>query len=217
MLPIIQTLGKLALVPVVKIEYAKDAIKLGKALLDGGLPCAEITFRTEAAEKAIRLIAETLPEIILGAGTVLTTDQAENAIGVGAQFVVAPGFNPKVVDTCLKHNVPIIPGVATPTEIEMALDKGLNILKFFPAQPMGGIEMLKAIAGPYSGVKFIPTGGLNAQNIADYLKLPMVFACGGSWFVAAKLISTGNFSEITRLTREAVEIVHQHRDVGGGR
>jgi 2-dehydro-3-deoxyphosphogluconate aldolase/(4S)-4-hydroxy-2-oxoglutarate aldolase len=217
MLQIIQKLGKLALVPVVKIEHAENAIKLGKALLNGGLPCAEITFRTESAEEAIRSIASTLPEIILGAGTVLTADQAQKAIGAGAQFIVAPGFNPKVVDWCLEHEVPVIPGVATPTEIEMALDKGLNILKFFPAQTMGGIDMLKAIAAPYSGVKFVPTGGLNAQNLADYLKLPMVFACGGSWFVKANLISAGEFDEITRLTKEAVELVHQYRGVGESR
>jgi 2-dehydro-3-deoxyphosphogluconate aldolase/(4S)-4-hydroxy-2-oxoglutarate aldolase len=217
MLQIIQKLGKLALVPVVKIEHAEDAIKLGKALLNGGLPCAEITFRTESAEEAIRSIASTLPEIILGAGTVLTADQAQKAIGAGAQFIVAPGFNPKVVDWCLEHDVPVIPGVATPTEIEMALDKGLNILKFFPAQTMGGIDMLKAIAAPYSGVKFVPTGGLNAQNLADYLKLPMVFACGGSWFVKSNLISAGEFNEITRLTKEAVELVHQYRGVGESR
>lgn len=217
MLQIIQKLGKLALVPVVKIEHAEDAIKLGKALLNGGLPCAEITFRTESAEEAIRSIASTLPEIILGAGTVLTADQAQKAIWAGAQFIVAPGFNPKVVDWCLEHDVPIIPGVATPTEIEMALDKGLNILKFFPAQTMGGIDMLKAIAAPYSGVKFVPTGGLNAQNLADYLKLPMVFACGGSWFVKSNLISAGEFNEITRLTKEAVELVHQYRGVGESR
>jgi len=217
MLQIIQKLGKLALVPVVKIEHAEDAIKLGKALLNGGLPCAEITFRTESAEEAIRSIASTLPEIILGAGTVLTADQAQKAIGAGAQFIVAPGFNPKVVDWCLEHDVPVIPGVATPTEIEMALDKGLNILKFFPAQTMGGIGMLKAIAAPYSGVKFVPTGGLNAQNLADYLKLPMVFACGGSWFVKSNLISAGEFNEITRLTKEAVELVHQYRGVGESR
>jgi 2-dehydro-3-deoxyphosphogluconate aldolase/(4S)-4-hydroxy-2-oxoglutarate aldolase len=204
-------------VPVVKIEHAENAIKLGKALLNGGLPCAEITFRTESAEEAIRSIASTLPEIILGAGTVLTADQAQKAIGAGAQFIVAPGFNPKVVDWCLEHEVPVIPGVATPTEIEMALDKGLNILKFFPAQTMGGIDMLKAIAAPYSGVKFVPTGGLNAQNLADYLKLPMVFACGGSWFVKANLISAGEFDEITRLTKEAVELVHQYRGVGESR
>lgn len=211
----IQAIGKLALVPVVQIEHSKDAINLGKALLDGGLPCAEITFRTEAAEEAIQSIAATLPEIILGAGTVLTTAQAQKAIRAGAQFVVSPGFNPKVVDWCLEREVPVIPGVATPTEIEMALDKGLDIFKFFPAQAMGGIEMLKAIAGPYGGVKFVPTGGINAQNLADYLKLEMVFACGGSWFVKASLISAGDFSEITRLTKEAVSIVHQCRDLRG--
>ena len=211
----IQAIGKLALVPVVQIEHSKDAINLGKALLDGGLPCAEITFRTESAEEAIQSIAATLPEIILGAGTVLTTAQAQKAIGAGAQFVVSPGFNPKVVDWCLEREVPVIPGVATPTEIEMAMDKGLDIFKFFPAQAMGGIEMLKAIAGPYGGVKFIPTGGINAQNLADYLKLPTVFACGGSWFVKASLISAEDFSEITRLTKEAVSIVHQCRDLRG--
>jgi 2-dehydro-3-deoxyphosphogluconate aldolase/(4S)-4-hydroxy-2-oxoglutarate aldolase len=215
MLQIIQKLGKLALIPVVKIENMENAIDLGKALLDGGLPCAEITFRTESAEEAIKAIASTIPEIILGAGTVLTVEQAEKAVKVGAQFIVAPGFNPRVVDWCLENDVPVMPGVATPTEIEMALDKGLNILKFFPAQALGGVAMLKAIAGPYGGVKFIPTGGLNAQNLADYLELPMVFACGGSWFVKASLISAGDFSEITRLTKEAVALVHLHRGVGG--
>lgn len=212
---ILERLGELTLVPVVKIERAGDAYKLGEALLDGGLPCAEITFRTEAAEEAIRSITSNLPEIITGAGTVLTAAHAERAVRAGAQFIVAPGFNPRVVDWCLENNVPVTPGVATPTEIDMALDKGLNILKFFPAQAMGGIAILKAIAGPYGGVRFIPTGGLNAQNLADYLELPMVHACGGSWFVEASLISTGNFGEITRLTREAVAIVHQHRHTGG--
>ena len=212
---IIQAIGNLALVPVVQIEHSKDAINLGKALLDGGLPCAEITFRTESAEEALKSIAETFPEITLGAGTVLTTAQANRAVGAGAQFVVSPGFNPKVVDWCLEHNVPVIPGVATPTEIELALDKKLAILKFFPAQAIGGIEMLKAISAPYNGVKFIPTGGINAQNLADYLKLPMVFACGGSWFVKADLISAGDFREITRLTKEAVLIVRQCRDLRG--
>jgi len=215
MLQKIQAIGKLALVPVVQIEHSKDATNLGKALLDGGLPCAEITFRTEPAEEAIKSIAASMPEIILGAGTVLTSAQAEKAVSAGAQFVVSPGFNPKVVDWCLNHEVPVIPGVATPTEIEMALDKGLTILKFFPAQAVGGIEMLKAISAPYVGVKFIPTGGINAQNLANYLKLPMVFACGGSWFVKADLISNGNFKEITRLTKEAVSIVRHSRDLRG--
>jgi 2-dehydro-3-deoxyphosphogluconate aldolase/(4S)-4-hydroxy-2-oxoglutarate aldolase len=215
MLPIIQAIGNLALVPVVQIEFAKDAISLGKALLEGGLPCAEITFRTASAEEAIQAIATTLPEIILGAGTVLTVPQAERAVEAGAQFIVSPGFNPKVVDWCLEHGVLVMPGVATPTEIEMGLDRGLNILKFFPAQAMGGVEMLKAIAGPYSNARFIPTGGINAQNLAEYLRLPMVFACGGSWFVKSNLISSGEFREITRLTQEAVSIVHQCKVLKG--
>ena len=211
----IEALGKLALVPVVQIEDSKDAINLGKALLDGGLPCAEITFRTKSAAEAIRSIAAGLPEIILGAGTVLMISQAEQAVDAGAQFIVSPGFNRKVVDWCLERLVPVIPGVATPTEIEMALDSGLNILKFFPAQALGGVEMLKAIAAPYGSVRFIPTGGINAQNLADYLKLPVVFACGGSWFVRADLISAGDFREITRLTKEAISIVRQYRDLEG--
>ena len=211
MLQKIQAIGHLALLPVVQIEHARDAINLGRALLEGGLPCAEITFRTAAAEEAIQSIAASLPEIILGAGTVLTTTQAEAAVSAGAQFIVSPGFNPKVVDWCLERGVFVIPGVATPTEIEMGLDKGLTILKFFPAQAMGGVEMLKAIAGPYAGVKFIPTGGISALNLADYLSLPVVFACGGSWFVKPNLISAGKFDEITRLTKEAISIVRQCR------
>lgn len=212
---VLERLGELALVPVVKIEDAQDATDLGKALLDGGLPCAEITFRTMAAEAAIKTMTSTLPEIITGAGTVLTIDQAKRAVGAGAQFIVAPGFNPRVVDWCLEHDVAVIPGVATPTEIEMALDKNLNILKFFPAQALGGIGTLKAIAAPYSGIKFIPTGGINATNLADYLTLPMVHACGGSWIVKANLISARDFSKIARLTQEAVSIVQQHRGAGG--
>jgi 2-dehydro-3-deoxyphosphogluconate aldolase / (4S)-4-hydroxy-2-oxoglutarate aldolase len=211
----IQAIGKLGIVPVVQIDNANDSIKLGNALLEGGLPCAEITFRTEAAEDAIRSIANNLPEILLGAGAVLTTTQAEKAVAAGAQFIVSPGLNPKVVDWCQETKIPIIPGVATPTEIEMALDKGITVLKFFPAEAMGGGEMLKAISAPYGAIKFIPTGGINAQNLAEYLKMPMVFACGGSWFVKSKLVSTGDFKEITRLTHEAVLIVRQVRDIRG--
>ncbi len=212
---IIQVLGELALVPVVQIEQTEEAVGLGKALLDGGLPCAEITFRTTYAEESIRSIAAALPEIVLGAGTVLTTDQADRAVRAGAQFIVSPGFNPQVVEWCLENEVAVIPGVATPTEVEMALCKGLSVLKFFPAQAMGGVEMLKAIAAPYSQVRFIPTGGINAQNLAEYLQLPIVLACGGSWFVKASLISSGEFSEITRLTREAMSIVSQYRNPKG--
>jgi 2-dehydro-3-deoxyphosphogluconate aldolase/(4S)-4-hydroxy-2-oxoglutarate aldolase len=204
-------LGHLGVVPVVKIERAEDAIGLGRALLEGGLPCAEITFRTAAAEEAIRRIASELPEVLVGAGTVLSRGQAEKAVTAGARFIVSPGFDPKVVDWCLEHSIAVTPGVATPTEINLALEKGLHILKFFPAQALGGVATLKAIGAPYGGVKFIPTGGVNASNLADYLSLPMVHACGGSWLVKANLISAGKFAEITQLTREAVELVQRVR------
>jgi 2-dehydro-3-deoxyphosphogluconate aldolase/(4S)-4-hydroxy-2-oxoglutarate aldolase len=199
-------------VPVVKIERDEDAVDLGRALLAGGLPCAEITFRTEAAEEAIRRISSSLPEIVLGAGTVLSVDQADRAVSAGAQFIVSPGFNQKVVDWCLRNQIPVTPGVATPTEIDMALDVGLNILKFFPAEAMGGLATLKAIAAPYVGVKFIPTGGINLDNLGDYLAHPSVHCCGGSWLVKASLITAGRFDEITQLAREAVSVVRQVRD-----
>jgi 2-dehydro-3-deoxyphosphogluconate aldolase/(4S)-4-hydroxy-2-oxoglutarate aldolase len=208
---ILDTLGHLGVVPVVAIERSEDAVELGRALLAGGLPCAEITFRTAAAEEAIRRISSSLPEIIVGAGTVLSVDQANRAISAGAQFIVSPGFNQKVVDWCLQNEIPVTPGVVTPTEIDMALDRGLKILKFFPAEAMGGIATLKAIAAPYGGVKFIPTGGINPKNLADYLSLPAVHACGGSWLVTSKLISAGEFAEITRLAEEALAIVRQVR------
>jgi 2-dehydro-3-deoxyphosphogluconate aldolase/(4S)-4-hydroxy-2-oxoglutarate aldolase len=211
----LERLGELALVPVIEIQHAEHAVRLGEALAAGGLPCVEITFRTAAAEESIRRIASALPQVVIGAGTVLAVDQAQQAVLAGAQFIVSPGFNPRVVDWCLEHEVPVTPGVATPTEIDMALDKGLHILKFFPAEALGGVAMLKAIAAPYGGVKFIPTGGINLQNLADYLKLPMVYACGGSWLAPAKLISAGAFDEITRLTREAVVLVRQCRGAGG--
>lgn len=198
----------------VKIERAELAVQLGEAVLAGGLPCIEITFRTEAAEEVIRSIAAAFPDAIVGAGTVLSVDQAQRAVGAGAQFIVAPGFSPKVVEWCLAHEVPITPGVATPTEIEMALDKGLNVLKFFPAKVLGGVAMLKAFAGPYTGVRFVPTGGVNAQNLADYLALPTVHACAGSWLAPAKLIAAEAFDEITRRVQEAVTIVRQCREGG---
>jgi 2-dehydro-3-deoxyphosphogluconate aldolase/(4S)-4-hydroxy-2-oxoglutarate aldolase len=208
---VLVTLGDLGLVPVVAIERAEDAVELGRALVAGGLPCAEITFRTAAAQEAIESIASSLPEIALGAGTVLTVDQADRAVSAGAQFIVSPGFNAKVVDWCLETGVPVTPGVATPTEIEMALERGLEILKFFPAEAMGGTKTLKAISAPYTGVRFIPTGGVNLDNVAEYLSLPSVHCCGGSWLVKSKLISQGSFDEITRLTEEAMAVVRRVR------
>jgi len=211
MTDLLEKLGALGVVPVVKIERAEDAVALGKALLAGGLPCAEITFRTAAAEEAIRRISSSLPEVIVGAGTVLSVDQADKAVSAGARFIVSPGFNHKVVDWCLQNEIPVTPGVLTPTEIDMALHRGLNVLKFFPAEAMGGITTLKAISAPYGGVKFIPTGGINQNNLADYLALPSVHCCGGSWLVKANLISAGRFDEITKLAREAMSVVCQVR------
>ncbi|HUS69587.1 MAG TPA: bifunctional 4-hydroxy-2-oxoglutarate aldolase/2-dehydro-3-deoxy-phosphogluconate aldolase [Anaerolineae bacterium] len=208
---LLEKLGHLGVVPVVAIERAEDAVQLGTALVEGGLPCAEITFRTAAAEETIRRISSNLPGITLGAGTVLSVDQAQRAVSAGARFIVSPGFNQKVVIWCLQNEIPVTPGVATPTEIDMALDKGLEVIKFFPAEALGGIKMLKAIAAPYVGVKFIPTGGINRDNLAEYLAHKSVHCCGGSWFVKANLISDGNFDEITRLTREAVAVVRRVR------
>ena len=207
----LDTLGRLGLVPVVKIERAEDAVKLGGALLAGGLPCAEITFRTAAAEEAIRHISSSLPEIVLGAGTVRSVDQADRAVSAGAKFIVSPGFNEKVVDWCLDKGVAVTPGVATPTEIDMATEMGLNILKFVPAEALGGIKTLKAISAPYGDVRFIPTGGINLDNLGDYLSLPSVHCCGGSWLVKGELIAAGQFDEITRLAQEAVAVVSQIR------
>jgi 2-dehydro-3-deoxyphosphogluconate aldolase/(4S)-4-hydroxy-2-oxoglutarate aldolase len=211
MTDLLEKLGFLGVVPVIAIERSEDAVELGRALLAGGLPCAEITFRTAAAEEAIRRISSNLPEITVGAGTVLSVDQADRAVSAGAQFIVSPGFNQKVVDWCLQNGIPVTPGVLTPTEIDMALDRGLEILKFFPAEAMGGIATLKAIAAPYGGVKFIPTGGINQNNLADYLAQPSVHCCGGSWLVKANLISAGRFDEITQLTRDAMSVVRRVR------
>lgn len=199
------------MVPVVTIQRAEDALALGRALLHGGLPCAEITMRTEAAEEAISRMVAGLPEIIAGAGTVLSVEQAETAVGAGAQFVVSPGFNAKVVDWCLQHGVTVTPGVVTPTEIEMALDRGLDVLKFFPAEAMGGVATLRAFSAPYGGVKFIPTGGVALHNLAAYLALPNVLCCGGSWLVKSSLISAGKFDQIAQLALEALEVVRQVR------
>jgi 2-dehydro-3-deoxyphosphogluconate aldolase / (4S)-4-hydroxy-2-oxoglutarate aldolase len=211
---ILRQLGRNGVIPVVAIEDAQHANRLGEALLAGGLPCAEITFRTAAAGEAIRRLTTAFPEMLVGAGTVLSVEQAEQAVDAGAQFIVAPGFDPQVVDWCLDHHVPVTPGVVTPTEISTVLAKGLNVLKFFPAEAMGGIKTLKAVGGPFRDVTFIPTGGINADNLARYLHLPMVHACGGSWIVNKHLIAEGKFDTITRLVREALAIVQQVREQG---
>lgn len=200
----IETLKKIRVVPVVKINDPKDAVPLGKALIAGGLPCAEITFRTAAAEEAIASLSRELPELIVGAGTVLTPEQADAALKAGASFIVSPGFNPRVVDHCISIGVPIFPGINNPTGIEMALERDLPAVKFFPAEASGGLKMLKAMAAPYGDILFMPTGGINAKNIASYLEFPRVLACGGSWMVGADMIAAGDFDSITSLTREAL-------------
>ena len=204
---VLKQIGALGLVPVVKIDNAADAVPLARALAEGGLPVAEITFRTAAAEEAIRNIAASVPEVLLGAGTVLTVDQAERAVKAGARFIVTPGFSPAVVKFCAERAIPITPGVATPTEIQMALEHNLDVVKFFPADAFGGIKTLKAMSAPFGAVKFIPTGGINAANLAEYILFPKVLACGGSWMVKDELIKGGKFAEITRLTREAIDIM----------
>jgi 2-dehydro-3-deoxyphosphogluconate aldolase/(4S)-4-hydroxy-2-oxoglutarate aldolase len=195
---------KLGIVPVVKLEDAKDALPLAKALKDGGLPCAEVTFRTAAAEEAIRIMRDAYPDMLIGAGTVLTTQQVEQAIDAGAAFIVSPGLNPKTVSYCVERNIPIIPGCSSPSDIEAAIELGLETVKFFPAEAAGGLAMIKAMSAPYVNMKFMPTGGITAKNLLSYLDFNKIIACGGSWMVSDDLIKAGDFDKITALTKEAV-------------
>ena len=195
----------LRVIPVVAIHDAGQADPLADALIAGGLPCAEITFRTEAAAEAIKKIAARY-DMIVGAGTVLKVEQAKQAVDCGAGFIVSPGFSPQVVQYCMDNAIPVTPGVSTPTDIQLALECGLEIVKFFPAEAFGGLKTLKAMSAPFQMMQFIPTGGIGPQNLVEYLRHPKVPACGGSWMVKSDLISQGMFDEITRLTREAVEL-----------
>ena len=204
---IIKKISAMGVIPVVAIENASDAGGLGDALIEGGLPCAEITFRTAAAASAIRTLCNSHPEILVGAGTVLTKSDAETAVDAGASFVVTPGFDGDLVDWCLNQSIPVIPGVMTPTDINAAINRKLNVLKFFPAEAAGGVKTLKAISGPYGSIKFVPTGGITLGNLEAYLSLPNVVACGGSWLVQKDQISSGEFDTIESLVREAVQLV----------
>lgn len=197
----IQTIG---IVPVVVLNDAKDAKPLAKALCAGGLPCAEVTFRTSAAEESIRIMSTNFPDMLVGAGTVLTTDQVDRAVAAGAKFIVSPGLNPKIVKYCIDKGVPVTPGTTNPSDIEQALELGLEVVKFFPAEAAGGLKMIKAMAAPYVNMKFMPTGGINADNLTEYLDFPKIIACGGSWMVSGALVEAGKFDEIEVLTREAV-------------
>ncbi len=208
---IIDQLGKIGIVPVVVINDVKDAVPLAKALVEGGLPCAEVTFRTEAAEEAIRQMVAAYPEMLVGAGTVLTKEQADRAIAAGSKFIVSPGLNPEVVEYVLSKGVPMTPGTCTPSDIEKALSLGLTEVKFFPAEPSGGLKMIKALAAPYVNVRFMPTGGIGPGNVREYLAYNKIFACGGSWMVKGDLIKEGKFDEIKALVKEAADIVKEVR------
>ncbi len=197
------------IVPVVVLEEPEKAANLAKALVKGGLPIAEITFRTEGADKAIKIMKTNFPEMLVGAGTVLSIEQVDKAVLAGAEFVVSPGFNPKVVKYCTENNINIIPGCLNPTDIEMALDMGITTIKFFPAEAAGGIKMIKAMSDPYQMIRFMPTGGINTGNIKDYLECKNVVACGGSWITDKKLIKANDYEKITSLAKEAVLLVKE--------
>ena len=201
---ILKQFGRFGLIPVVKIDRAEDAVPLAKALCDGGLPVAEVTFRTAAAAEAIAAMTKAFPDMLVGAGTVLMTAQVDAAMAAGARFIVSPGLNPKVVSYCVERDIPVTPGVSSPSEIEQALELGLDVVKFFPAEASGGLAKIKAMAAPYGSIRFMPTGGINADNMIPYLTNDKVLACGGSWMVASDLINAGAWDKITELTREAV-------------
>jgi len=200
-------LKKLGIVPVVKLDNAKDAAPLAKALCEGGLPCAEVTFRTDAAEEAIRIMTSNYPDMLVGAGTVLTTEQVDRAVNAGATFIVSPGLNPKIVKYCLEKGIPIVPGCANPSDIEQAIELGLDVVKFFPAEAAGGLNMIKAMSAPYVNMKFMPTGGINEKNLNTYLDFPKIIACGGSWMVNDAMIKAGEFDQIKKLTKEAITLM----------
>ena len=193
-------------VPVVVLEDAKDALPLAKALTEGGLPCAEVTFRTEAAEESIRLMSENYSEMLVGAGTVLSVEQVDRAVAAGAKFIVSPGFDPEIVDYCLEKKIPVFPGCITPSEVAQVVKRGLKVVKFFPAEQAGGVAMIKAMAAPYTMVKFMPTGGISAKNLKDYLECDKIICCGGSWMVKGDLIRNGEFDKIRELSKEAVTL-----------
>lgn len=208
---VLEQFEKIGIIPVVVIDDVNDAEPLGRALMEGGLPCAEVTFRTEAAEAAIRIMSEKFPDMLVGAGTVLSIEQVDRAIEAGAKFIVSPGINSKVVEYCVKKNIPITPGTCNPSNVETALEFGLDVVKFFPAEASGGLKYIKAIAAPYVGMKFMPTGGINEKNVREYLSYNRIIACGGSWMVKGDLIKAGDFDKIKELTAEAAAIVKEIR------
>lgn len=206
-----ERIEKYGVVPVVVLEDAKDAVPLGQALCEGGIPCAEVTFRTEAAEDSIRRMKEAFPDMLVGAGTILSVEQADRAVKAGAEFIVSPGFDPEVVDECIRRKIPVFPGCVTPTEVTKAVKRGLQVVKFFPAEQYGGAATIRALSAPFSGIRFMPTGGVNPDNLKTYLSSDKIIACGGSWMVKSSMIREGDFEGIRRLTKEAADIVKMLR------
>ena len=206
-----EKIAALGVVPVVVLNDAKDAEPLAKALVEGGLPVAEVTFRTEAAEESIKRMSAAYPDMLVGAGTVLTIEQVDRAVGAGAKFIVSPGFDPGIVDYCIEKDIPVFPGIITPSELAQAVKRGLKVVKFFPAEQFGGVATIKALSAPYTTVKFMPTGGISAKNLADYLTNPKIIACGGSWMVKGDMVAAGEFDKIKEMTAEAVNLVKEIR------
>ena len=208
---IIEQFRKIGIVPVVVLDDAKDAEELAGALCEGGIPCAEVTFRTAAAEESIRIMTEKFPEMLVGAGTVMTKDQVDRAAAAGAKFIVSPGFNPVIVKHAMDKGLVVTPGCVTPTEITAALEFGIKTIKFFPAEPMGGLKTIKAITAALTDVTVMPTGGISASNVREYLAYDKIVACGGSWMVKKDLIAAGEFDKIREMVREAADIVKEVR------
>lgn len=202
---------EIGIIPVVVLNDVKDAEPLGKCLVEGGLPAAEVTFRTDAAEESIRIMAEKYPDLLVGAGTVLTIDQVDRAAAAGAKFIVSPGFDPAIVKYCLKKDIPVCPGTQSPSEMIAAMNLGLDHVKFFPAEPSGGLKMIKAITAALTSLKVMPTGGISASNVTEYLQNSKIFCAGGSWMVKGDMIKAGQWDEITAKVREAAEIVKSVR------
>lgn len=208
---VLEEISKIGIVPVIALDHVEDAAPLAKALCDGGLPCAEVTFRTAAAEESIRLMHEAYPDMVLAAGTVLTTEQVDRAVAAGASVIVSPGFDPEIVDYCISKDIPVMPGIVTPSELAQAVKRGLTRVKFFPATAAGGIKMIKAMCAAYTNVRIMPTGGINTGNLEEFLSCDKIFCCGGSWMVKGDLVKAGEFDKIKDMTAEAVALVKEIR------
>ena len=204
---VLEEFSKIGIIPVIALDHVEDAAPLAKALCDGGLPCAEVTFRTAAAEESIRIMSEQFPEMLVGAGTVLTTEQVDRAVNAGAKFIVSPGLNPKVVKYCVDKGIPVTPGCSNPSDVEVAIELGLEVVKFFPAEAAGGLNMIKSMAAPYTKMKFMPTGGINEKNLLDYLSFNKIICCGGSWMVPGDAVKAKDWDRIRALTSSAVQLM----------